>query len=106
MTPLEFLLADLHSNRLVTVLAPSKRSDRREWDCIRVNVSVSPRWYSALCSRHTSQRAVRRGKHDTAIRRANIVRSPERMIAGQDGGIYGEELRQIAAKEFARNFPA
>lgn len=84
------------------MLAPSKRSDRRDWDMIRVNISVNPRWYSRLCAANLSQRAVRRGKADTAIRRKNIIRALERMIAGQPGGIYGDELRRIAEAEFRK----
>lgn len=98
---LEYLLADLQSNQLVTILVPQKRHTN-EGGMIRVNVSVNPIWYQRMAARHTSQRAVRRGKHDTALRRANIIRALECMIAGQPGGIYGDELRRIAEAEFRK----
>lgn len=92
---LELMLADLEGNQLITVLVPQKRYTN-EGGMIRVNMSVNPSWYRSLCARHPSKRGTRRGKPDTVIRRQNILRALERMIAGQPGGIYGDELRRIA----------
>lgn len=97
MRALELLLADLESHQLVTVLVPCKR-ECNEGGMIRVNMSVNPKWYRDLCSRHPSSRGVRRGRFDTKIRRRNIVRALERMIEDKDGGKYGEELRRVAER--------
>lgn len=95
MSPLELLLADLESNRLVTVLVPCRR-ECNEGGMIRVNMSTNPKWYQKVCASHPSSRGVRRGKFDTRVRRANIIRALQRMIDGKDGGKYGEELRRVA----------
>ena len=101
MTALEYLLSELQSNRLEVVLIPEKRRTH-EMGMIRCVVSRNPSWYRRLCAAHPSKRGVRRGKFDTAVRRANITRALERMIAGQPGGLYGDELRRIAKAEFRK----
>lgn len=99
MLGLEHMLNELQSHQLTTVLAPSKRADRREWDMIRVNMDINPAWYRRLCSRHPSQRGIRHGKFDTAIRRAHILNALERMTAGKKShSPYADELRRIASK--------
>lgn len=99
MLGLEQMLNELQSHQLTTVLAPSKRSDRREWDMIRVNMDINPAWYRRLCGRHPSQRGTRRGKFDTAIRRRRILEALELLAAGQHSkSIYADELRRIASR--------
>lgn len=96
MNKLLQMQAELESNMLVVVLAPSKRWDRRDWDCIRVCASVPPTWYRKLCGRHTSSRAIRRGKHDTRIKRKNILDALAGLLTGRYNGKYASELLGIA----------
>jgi len=96
MNALIQMQAELESSPLVVVLAPSKRWDRREWDCIRVCLSVPPTWYRKLCNRHASSRGVRRGKFDTRIRRANVLSALQGLIEGRYKGKYAQEILGIA----------
>lgn len=92
------LLCELESHQLVTILAPSKRRDRRETDQIRVNMDVPPTWYRRLCHKYPSSRGTRRGKHDTVIRRANILSTLRVLADGRHTwSKYAPELRRIAA---------
>ncbi len=93
------MLNELQSSQLVTVLVPSKRADRRDWDHIRVNMDENPKWYRDFCARHPSQRGVRRGKFDTAIRRQHIVNCLGRLVAGKTSrSPYAEELVKISKR--------
>lgn len=92
----EEMLNELQSHQLVTILAPSKRHDRRDWDMIRVNADENVKWYRKLCADHPSSRRVRRGKFDTKIRRANVLRQLELMIEGRYSGKYLDALQCIA----------
>ncbi len=97
MQALQQLLAELESHRLTTILAPSRRRDRRDWDMLRVNVDVPPTWFRKFCNQHVSSRGVRRGKFDTKIRRANVLSVLTRLAEGKGSGSkYVEELRRIA----------
>jgi hypothetical protein len=69
----EQMLNELEAHMLVTVLVPSKRSDRRESDMIRCNISVPPTWFRRMCARYPSSRGIRRGKFDSKLRRANVL---------------------------------
>lgn len=94
---LQFMLCDLESNQLQTVLAPSKRHDRREWDCVRVNISVNPLWYHRLCANNISKRGTRKGKADTIIRRQHVLSALNRLIYGMAvGGRYEERILDVA----------
>lgn len=96
---LQTMLAELESSPLITILAPSKRSDRREWDQIRVNLSVPPKWFRALCNRHPSSRGVRRGRFDTRIRRANVLQLLNTLITrGHSRSKYAAEIIAHAHK--------
>ena len=101
MNRLEEMLNELESHMLVVELVPSKRHDRRDWDMIRCVVDQPPRWYRKICNDHVSSRAVRRGKFDTRVRRANILASLRRMLAGQNGGKYAPDLLAIARRKAA-----
>lgn len=91
--------AELEANPLVTILAPSKRSDRRDHDMIRVNVSQPPRWYRRLCNRNPSSRGVRRGKFDTRIRRANVLSLLRTLLAtGHSRSKYAAEVLALASR--------
>lgn len=96
------MLNELQAHQLVTILAPSKHRDRKDWDMIRVNMDINCEWYRKFCARHPSQRGVRRGKFDTAIRRQHVINALERMIAGKKShSPYAEELLKLSEK-FAR----
>lgn len=79
---LQLMLCELEANQLVTILVPSKRHDRRDWDCVRTNVSVNAKWYQKFCALHLSKRAVRRGKPDTICRRKRTIEGLNWLIAG------------------------
>jgi hypothetical protein len=94
---LQFMQAELEAHQLVTVLVPSKRHDRREWDQVRVNVDVPPAWYRKLCNLHASKRGVRRAKFDTIIRRQHTLSALNRLLSGRaKGTIYELRILEIA----------
>lgn len=98
MRALEELLCELEANPLVTILAPCKRPCN-EGGCIRVNVSQPPRWYRAMCAKFPSSRGVRRGKHDTRIRRANVLQLLNTLITkDRSRSKYAGEVLTIARK--------
>lgn len=97
MQALQEMLCELESHMLVTILAPSKRRDRRDHDMIRVNLDENPRWYRRLCDKHPSSRGVRRGKHDTKIKRRNVIALLTRLTSGLPArSKYEAEVRSIA----------
>jgi hypothetical protein len=97
MSELEQMLNELEAHRLEVQLAPSKRSDRREMDMIRVVVDYPPKWYRAFCNRHISSREIRRGKFDTKIKRANVLALLSRLIVhGKSPSKYAEEILRVA----------
>jgi len=99
MSAIELMLNELEAYPLVTILAPSRRSDRRDHDMIRVNMSVPPRWYRQLCGRHVSSRQVRRGRFDTRIKRANVLSTLRVLAAGRKTtSKYAPELLAIAKR--------
>jgi len=96
---LEVMQAELESHMLVVILAPSKRDDRREWDMIRCVADQPPKWYRAMCNRHVSSREIRRGKFDTRIKRANVLKLLETLVSkGRSNSKYADEILRIAAK--------
>lgn len=96
---LQFMLCDLEINQLQTILVPSKRHDRREWDCVRVNVSVNCKWYRSFCSIHASKRGVRRGRFDTIVRRRETLKDLDRLLSGHPrGGVYEERILEAAKR--------
>lgn len=95
---LEQMLDELESHQLQVVLVPLNPSGRgyNEGGMKRVLADQNPKWYRTLCSQHPSSRGIRRGKHDTRIKRANILRALRQMISGKPAGKYSEDLRRIA----------
>lgn len=92
------MLAELESHQLITVLVPQKQRTN-EGGMIRANMDINCKWYRDFCAQHPSKRGVRRGKFDTIIRRANVVRALERMAAGEPSySIYEDDLRKIAER--------
>lgn len=94
------MLDQLESHQLTVCLAPSKRSDRREWDMIRVKIDENPRWYRKHCGNHPSSRGTRRGKFDTRIKRKDTMRALRGLLDGRYHGKYREDLLRIA-KDFS-----
>lgn len=92
---LEQMYGELCCHQLITVLAPSKRG-LNDWDCIRVNVDVPPRWYRIMCNENASKRGVRHGRFDTIVKRQHTLRALERMIAGNLKGRYAERILEIS----------
>lgn len=92
---LEMMLNELESHQLVTILAPSKRGEN-PWDMIRVNMDMNTKWYQKFCASYQSKRKIRRGKFDTIIRRANVLRALNQMLAGKPAGKYAPDLQNIA----------
>lgn len=93
------MLAELESAKLEVQLVPLNPRLRNycEGGCKRAVTSVPVKWYRQLCQRHTSSRAIRRGKHDTKIRRANILSVLARLSAGlHSRSKYAGELRRVA----------
>lgn len=99
MAGLQIMLAELEAHRLEVVLVPLN-PNRRGWNeggMKRVCADVPPRWYRALCRDYPSSRGVRRGKFDTAVRRANVLRALERLVDGRGyAGKYREEFLRVA----------
>jgi hypothetical protein len=94
------MLNELESHRLEVVLVPLNPRLRgwNEGGMKRVVADRGPAWYRRLCNAHASSRGVRRGKFDTRIRRANVLRALTRMIDGDRyRGKYKDELVAVAA---------
>lgn len=101
MSALIEMQAELESHRLEVQLVPlnPKLRNWSEYGMKRVVCDKPPAWYRKHCQAHTSSRAVRRGKHDTRIRRAGVLRLLSRLIAGQPTtSKYADEIRGIAER--------
>lgn len=95
----QLMLDQLESHRLEVMLVPLSPKLRNyiEGGCKRVCVNVPPRWFRQLCGKHLSSRAIRRGKPDTKIRRANILSILSRLARGLNSrSKYVPELVVIA----------
>ncbi len=97
--PFIVMLAELESAKLEVQLSPlnPRLRNYNEFGCKRVVVSRPVKWYREMCGRHPSSRAIRKGKFDTKIKRANVLRALRRMIDGDRyNGKYREEFLSIA----------
>lgn len=93
------MLNELESHQLRVELVPLNPSKRgyNEGGCRRVCSDKNPRWYSKFCARHTSSRGIRRGKHDTRIKRRNVLRLLARLANGLPStSKYADEIRRMA----------
>lgn len=97
MTALEVMLAELESNRLEVVLAPSKRRER-DYDMIRVVASRNCLWYRKFCAANLSSRKRRNPRPDTCIKRFRTIDALQRMIAGTRSTYYFNQLSDISLK--------
>ncbi len=101
MSALIEMEAELDSAKLEVQLAPlnPRLRNYNEGGCKRVVTSRPVKWYRDLCNRYPSSRGVRRGKFDTRIRRANVLRLLSRLVAGKTSwSKYAAELRAIAER--------
>lgn len=90
------MLAELESNQLLVELVPERRRTH-EMGMIRVVCGRNANWYRHFCSRHPSSRGTRRGKFDTRIRRANVVRLLNVLITGEPTkSKYAAEILRLA----------
>lgn len=89
----------LEAHRLEVQLAPlnPRLRNYNEGGCRRVVTDIPPKWYREFCNRHPSSRGVRRGKFDTRIRRANVLRLLGRLAVGLPSvSKYREEVLELA----------
>ncbi len=97
----EQLLNELESHRLEVMLVPLN-PNRRGWNdggMKRICCDQNPAWYRRLCAAHTSSRGIRRGKHDTKLKRANVLALLRRLSAGLDTrSKYRDEILQAARR--------
>lgn len=109
---LQTMLLELEANALIVVLTPASEP-MHEGHQVRTVYMQNSSWYRRLCEEYTAHRnnPRRRRKHDTAIKRSEIVRILNRMIEGKDTkskykealleiakrrlGLYGDRLSQI-----------
>ena len=83
-----FMLSELRSMKLEVCKLET------DGNAIRVVVCPNPDWYSRLCEQHKAMRLNRRWKRPrTIIRRVQVTRTLERIIAGHaPRGLHGERL--------------
>jgi len=101
MPALQLMLNQLESHRLEVQLVPlnPRLRNYNEGGCRRVVVNQPPKWYRDFCNRHPSSRGVRRGKFDTRIRRANVMRLLARLACGKPSvSKYREEMLAVAER--------
>lgn len=92
------LRAELESSPFVVELFPAPRP-AHAGHCVRVASSVPPAWYRAMCRAYPSARGTRRGKFDTRIRRANVLRALGRMAEGAGTrSPYAFDLLRVALR--------
>jgi hypothetical protein len=95
---LELLLAELEGNQLEVALVPSRRPVN-VGGCVRVAVSRNARWYRDFCARHPSSRRRLNAAPDTRIKRANVRRLLEALIAGRPvRSRYRAEILRLAVR--------
>ncbi len=95
---LQLMLDELESHQLQVILVPLN-PQRRGWNeggMKRVVADQPPAWYRLFCRDHVSSRGIRRGKFDTKIKRANVLRALGQMVRNVPAGKYEDQLRQIA----------
>ncbi len=95
------LLAELESHQLQVMLVPLNPRMRNYNDggMKRVLFDKNPRWYSQMCADFPSSRGIRRGKHDTRIRRATILSVLRRLCDGKySWSKYAPILKAIAER--------
>ncbi len=87
---LKFMLDELRGNRLEVIKVPG-----RDGGYIRRAITRNCEWYRRLCDNHKKPRK-RYPRPRTIIKRCDTIRTLERMIAGNLGGLYAERLTHIA----------
>lgn len=98
---LQSMLDELESSRLEVILIP-ERVRTHEMGMIRCAISRNARWYRALCAVNLSTRRRRNLAPDTCIKRAQTVRTLNRLLAGHVArGVYADRLLTIARRRAA-----
>lgn len=95
---LEEMLYELMENRLVVCVVPGNdgnvNDDGRK---VRAVTSQNVEWYQELCLAYPSTRIRKNLSPDTKIRRKNVVRVLERLIAtGKSLSMYAGDLIAVA----------
>jgi hypothetical protein len=98
MTELLEMQAEFECTRLEVALVPARRP-ANYGACIRVAVSKNCTWYRSLCAQHLSSRMRNKRLPDTRIKRKNISRVLEHLIArGVSRSKYAQEILKLASQ--------
>lgn len=95
---------ELESSGLVVGLAPAPRP-MHSGHCVRVVCDRNPLWYRRLCAAYLSTRRRCRAKVDTAIKRRNVLRGIDAMLAGRMPPANGPRILE-AARRYWKNHRA
>lgn len=92
------MLAELETYRLEVVLVPQRRWTN-EGGMIRVAAGKNAKWYSEFCREYPSSRRRIHRKHDTRIKRRNVLRLLNRLIlTGKSRSKYAGCIRGLALR--------
>ena len=86
-----WMLEELRASYPVTVKVPSQQGGY-----IRVAVSTNPEWYRELCKRHQGPRTGRYSRPRTIIRRWLVLKTLNKLIAGDERGVYAKRIKAVA----------
>lgn len=98
------MFKDLENSFFEVVLIPAPDPQHSEHK-VRAVRYANPLWYSKLCRTYCSIRGrgrKRMKRERTIINRTNTSRALQRMIDGQDAGIYGDRIADLVEKELSR----
>ncbi len=89
----QYMLWQLEQNQLVVKLLPAPEP-RHHSHCVRKVAMRNPAWYRDFCAAHPSRRTHprRRGKPDTAIKRAATQRALQELMHGRCQSLYAQRL--------------
>lgn len=92
------MLAELETYRLEVILVPQRRHTN-EGGMIRMAAGKNPKRYSEFCYDHSSSRVRVHLKHDTRIKRRNVLRLLNRLIlTGKSRSKYAGCIRGLALR--------
>lgn len=91
---------EMEYRRLEVILIPSKNHECAiRGGCIRVAINTNPEWYQELCSSYPRPDCKKWYKTRTIIKRANIIKLLDRLLAGQKiNSKYEQDLNNIVDK--------
>lgn len=94
----EQMLGELEGQGLEVCLTPAPRPAFRG-HMVRTCYNMNPVWYRKLCDKYRSSRKRRNLCPDTRVKRRNVIRQLNLLIAGKKTNSYiANELRRIAQK--------